>query len=419
VIERQEMKLKNKPLAILSPLCLCLFAGSAWAGLEPFSFGASENLQHQSNLGHAETNEKAAWISTTELNAGLNETLGREKLVASAAVDFNRYKDMHALDSTGYSAATELDWSTVGDLSGSLGADSRRRQYFYGETAEFSFGNAAPTTLARNLQTDNHAFARISLGGQSRLTIFGGGDINRRNFSNDTFRPNDQRQWSTNLGTRYATSPDLSFGVTGQYVRGEYPEGGPGGVQSNFNSKTGSATTRWQVSGNSSLDGSLGYTAYYSDAFGGTRHFMSGSLAWGWTPPSHISVNVLLKRSADADTPAVSNANTLGASSLNGTSINDVANIDATYAFTPKTSLEAVVNYAHRKYEDVAIVAGSVSGSTRTSRYFLTLHYLPTRTTNLSCGVGRETRHADASLAQVAGSYNDTYLQCLASIRFD
>src|SRR3954471_20845564 len=150
------MKLKNKSLAILSPLCLCLFAGSAWAGLEPFSFGASENLQHQSNLGHSPTNETADWISTTEFSAGIDEPVGRDKLVASAAVNFNRYKRLHSLNSTGYQAGAEFDWNTIGDLSGALGVDSHRRQYFYGETSEFSFLGEAPTTvLVRNLQTDN------------------------------------------------------------------------------------------------------------------------------------------------------------------------------------------------------------------------------------------------------------------------
>jgi hypothetical protein len=306
-------------------------------------------------------------------------------------------------------------------LSGALGADSRRRQYFYGETADFSFGGVPPTTeLVRNLQTDNHAFVRATLGGQARWSIFGGADANRRNFSNEAFRIADQRQWSTNLGTRYATSPDLSFGVTGTYVRGEYPQGSIFGTQSNFNSKSASLTSHWQVSGNTLMDASLGYTAYYSDAFGGTRHFANGALSWVWTPPSHLTFKLQVKRSADADATSVGiNTGPQGASSLNGTSINTGVNLDAIYAFTPKTSLEASADYTERKYEDVLTTLGTVSGSARTSRFFLTAHYLPTRTTDVSCGVGRETRHADATLATAAPGYNDNYVQCMASIRFD
>jgi len=415
------MKLKNKPLAILSPLCLCLFAGSAWAELEPFSFGASENIEHQSNLGHTASSETADWISKTEFSAALDEAVGRDKLVANAALDINRYKHSHHLNSTGYQAAAAFDWNTIGDLSGSLGADSRRRQFFQGETADFSFGGNPPSTaLVRNLQTDNHAFVNAMLGGQARWAIFGGADANRRTFSEQAYRINDQRQWSTNLGTRVAPSPDLSFGVTGNYVRGDYPQGGPGLTQSNFNSKSVSATTKWQVSGNTRMDASLGYTSYYSDAFGGTRHFMNGALNFAWTPPSHLTFNLALKRSADADaSQAGITHGPLGASSLNGTSINNVAHLEAIYAFTVKTSLNVSEDYTDRKYENLLTLAGPVSGSTRTSRFFVTAHLQPTRTTDFSCGAGRETRHADASLIALTQSYTDNYVQCTAAITFN
>ena len=417
--------MNNKFLAILSPLCICLFVGNAWAVFEPFSFGASETVEHQSNLGHAPTNERADWVSTTELSAAINEPVGRDKFVASGALDLNRYKHAHNLNSTGYSAAAEFDWNTIGDLAGSIGADSHRRQYFYGDTPEYTFGVPPTTELVRNLQTDNHAFVRASLGGQARWTIFGGADANRRNFSSDFYRVEEQRQWSTNLGTRYATSPDLSFGVTGNYVRGDYPHGGANDTVQNFNSKSASLTSRWQVSGNTLVDASLGYTAYYSDAFGGTRHFANGALNFSWTPPSHLSFKLLLKRSADADTSSVGiPVGPQGGSSLNGTSINSVGQLQATYAFTAKTSLEATATYAEHKYENVLTVDNTgalrnVDGATRTSRYFLTAHFMPTRTTDLSCSAGRETLRADAVLQKAAPGYNDNTVKCTASIRFD
>ena len=415
--------MKNKSLAMLSPVCLALFAGSARADLEPFSFGASENLQHQSNINHTDSavaHNVSDWVSTTELNAAIDEPVGRDKLTANAAVDFNRYKRLHGIDSTGYHAATEFDWNTIGDLSGSLGADSHRSQYFNGQTSDFSFGGTPiGTTTVRNLQTDSHAFARISLGGPSRWTIFGGADANRRNYSNDLYKINDQRQWSTNLGTRYATSPDLNFGIVGSYTRGDYPQGSLQGTESDFNSKSVSATTDWQASGNSHLSASLGGSAYFSDAFGGTRHFANGSLSWVWTPPSHISVNLLLRRSSDADTSGGVATGIQGASSLNGTSINNAAHLLATYSLTAKTNIDASIDYTQRKYENLITILGEVSGTTRTARLFLTVRYQPTRTTDLSCGAGRETSHADASLMGLAQSYNDNYLQCMASIRFD
>jgi hypothetical protein len=416
--------MKMKPVAILSPMCLCLFAGTARADLEPFSFGASETLQHQSNLNHTDDGQVAPvsdWISTTEFSAALDQALGRDKLVAAAAVDFNRYKRTHGLDATGYKASAEFDWNTVGDLSGAIGADSQRRQYVYGETADPTPGTPAVVINTRNLQTDNHAFARIALGGESRWTIFGGLDANQRNYSNETFDANEERQWSTNAGTNYSTSPDLSFGLTGSYVRGEYPHGLASGGASDFNSRSISATTKWQASGNSAVDASVGFTSQDNDALTSDQHFINGSFNWTWTPPSHFTVIFGLKRSSNADTGTTgATTGIVNANNLNGTSINNVAHLDVMYDLTAKIKLEATADYTQRSYSDLKLLDSTdVSGKTRTSRFYLTAHYQPTRTVDLSCGGGREIRRIDSSLADITPAYTDTYYQCVAAIRFD
>ncbi len=421
--------MKNKPLATLSPLCLALFAGHACAALEPFTLGASETLQHQSNLFHsdsAQTPNVPDWLSTTDFNAALDQALGRDKLVASAAVDLYRYKHEKQLNATGYSLGAEFDWSTVGDLSGSLGADSHRRQYIAGQTSEPVPGKEPVVVTEKNLQTDNHAFARVTLGAESRWSIYGGGDFNQRKYSLDTFESNDEHQWSTNVGTRLSTSPDLSFGLTGNFVHGEYPDGGvivgntlvPGA--SKFSTRTFAATTKWQASGNSSLDANIGYTAEDNDALTSDRKFVSGSLNWSWTPPSHFTVNFGVRRSSDADAySGLASATAANNGSLNGLSINTSGHLEVTYSVTAKVSLDASADYTQRKYADLQLVGGTADGSTRTSRFFLTAHYAPTRTTDVSCGGGRETRHADASIVGLVNSYTDNFVQCAASIRFD
>ncbi len=421
--------MKNKPMAILSPLCLCLFAGSAWADLEPFTLGASETAEHQSNVNHtstAETPNIADWLFTTELNAGVNQALGRDALVASAAVDFNRYLHTHALDGTGYRAAAEFDWSTIGDLSGAFGADSHRRQYVSGETADLA--NAASTQQSvvnvRNLQTDDHVFGKIVLGGDSRWQIFGGADANQRNFSNDAFKSQEERQWSANAGTHYATSPDLNFGLVGSYVSGYYPEGSADGGRSNFTSKSADITTHWQASGNSTLDATAGITSDDNDALGGTRHFANGSLNWTWKPPSHFGVNLGLKRSSDADTSSTGvSVGIINANNLNGTSINNVAHFEVTYEVTAKINLDATADYTQRKYSNLQLLGSSavISGTTGTSRFYLMAHYQPTRITDISCGGGREVRRSDAALNVdgLSPSYTDNYVQCAAAITFN
>jgi len=102
--------LNNKSLAILSPLCLALYAAGAHAALEPFSFGASETLKHESNVGHQQDQfARTDWISNTEVKAAIDEALGRGKLGVDAGVNYNAYKRQDNLNSWGYHAGAQLD----------------------------------------------------------------------------------------------------------------------------------------------------------------------------------------------------------------------------------------------------------------------------------------------------------------------
>ena len=374
--------MNKKHLAMLSPLCLALLAATANAAESddggPFSVGLSETLTHDSNIGHNDdAHRKADWFSTTELNAAIREQLGRDTLNVTAAVDLNRYKNSHPLNSVGYQAAAEFDFNTIGDLSGSLGADTHRRQYVAGQTLDLG-PDGQTETIVHNLQTDSHAFARLVLGAESRFAVYGGADANQRHFSNDLFRANDERQWSTNLGTRYSTSPDLSFSLNGTYVRGEYPHGGV---------------------------------------------IVNGSLNWKWTPPSHFTVNFGIKRSSDADaSTSLASVGTVNGNNLNGTSINNVGHLELTYALTAKVSLDASEDYTDRKYTGLRETdTTSASGTTKTSRLYFSAHYIPSRTTDVNCGVGHETRHGSVVVDNVdlTPAYGDTFVQCAASIRFD
>jgi hypothetical protein len=406
--------LNLKPLAACSPLLLCLVSGAARADLEPFSFGASESIVHDSNLNRTDVGPRvAAWYSTTELRAAMDQAISRDRLTASAAVNYSDYRDLPDRNAFGYRGAIALDWSTIGDLSGTLGADSSRQQYFYGFNDDLN-----TVAEGKNLETDNHVFAKASLGGPSRWNIFAGFDANQRNYSAQAFRVNEERQWSQSFGTTYSTSPDLSFGVTGSFTRGEYPNyAGP----SNFSTRTLSGTTKWQASGNSSLSANLGYTTQDSD-LQPSLGFVSGALNWQWTPPSHFTVNFGVSRSTDGGVAA----GTL--STLNDRSINTSANLGVSYLLTAKISLTAGGLYSHRKYADVSVPllngdgtqdgTESVSGISHTSRFSLGAHYSPTRTTDLSCNGSHEVR-GSGSAQLISLNYIDNSIQCTASIRFD
>jgi hypothetical protein len=412
-----------KPAFPLTPVLLCLVAGSARADLAPYSFGASETLSHQSNINHSLDSDRVAdWLSTTELRAAVDQPLGRDELKANAAVDFNHYRRLHGRNDTGYQLGTEFDWSLPGDLSGSLGAETRRRQYLYGLNGE---GPAGTSANQRNMETDNHFYAHGQIGGESRWTLYGGVDATQRRYSQDIFRGNNERQWAANAGTRYATSPDLSFGLQGSYVHGDYPnlnETLPTAVGQSFSMRSVDFVTNYTATGNSKFDGRVGYTTQTTD-LQDDRHFVNGALNWTWAPPSHFTVRLGLSRDSDADTGG-GLAATFNPNGINGRSINDSLNADVTYALTAKVSLDLSGQYVQRKYSHalLPVVKGQstvhADGTNRTSHVYLSAHYQPTRNSDVSCGAGREVRHAGASIAALTPGYTDNTVQCVAAIDF-
>ncbi len=416
----KEKTLKPNCLATCVPLLLVLVSGAAHAALEPFSFGASETLSHDDNVDRTGNGDRtASWLTVTELRAALDQAVGRDQLKANLSAFYDTYSKVHDRNSFGYDASTEFDWSTVGDLSGSLGASSDRQQYLYGVNGE----NASEQV--RNLQTTNQGFAKIELGALGRWDLFANADAISRHYSADSFSANDERQWDTSFGTRYSTSPDLSFGLTAAYTHGEYPHDINDQGQefsAAFSSRSLSATTRWQASGNSSLDANLGYTTQNAD-LQPTMKFVSGALNWTWTPPSHFTFQLGLARSSNGG----ATAGTLN--SLNERSLNDSAKLTVNYELTGKVSLVGSAEYIQRKYSGAQLpilnADGSVNsiqilnGSNHSQRFGLYAHYKPSRTTDVNCGASRESLRAESSIVDITPNYTDTTYSCSASIAFN
>ena len=409
-----------KPVLTLWPAGLLMIAGSAYADLSPYSLSATETIEHESNVSHT-TIASPDWLSTTELQAGLDQTLGRERLTASGEFDINRYKRGH-LNNNGYDLTGEFDWSTINDLSGVIGADSSKRQYIYGLD-----GEQASTT--NNSQHTDHVFARAQLGGVTHLTLFSGIDATQRKYSDPAFAPNEVRQWSVNGGTRYQTSPDLNFGLVATYTKGAYPhailqtlpteEIGSDG----FDIKSLDATTTWQASGNSNFDLRAGYTVEDND-IEPQRKYWNGDLIWTWTPGGRLKVTTELERDTDADA-TLSSGGSVASNNLVGHSLNTTVHLTLTYELTAKINILAGAQYTERKYAPGTLpvllgqsVASDGSGENRTSQFSIAAHYAPILNTDLSCSFIREVRRSDAQIALFTPAYSANNALCSAQIQF-
>ena len=111
---------------------------------------------------------------------------------------------------------------------------------------------------------------------------------------------------------------------------------------------------------------------------------------------------------------------------LTGRSINTGGHLNITYALTAKINLGLSGQYTQRRYSNSVIPVSSqgnalqfASGTNRTASYGLSAHYLPTRTTDLSCSVSREVRTTDSQIAFITPAYTNKTVMCSAGIRFD
>jgi hypothetical protein len=409
-----------KPASNWWPACLLLIAGSAYADLSPYSASVSETIEHESNVFHS-TEATADWLSTTELHGGLDQTLGRDRLLANAAFDLNRYKSS-PLDNNGYTLSSEFDWNTVYDLSGSFGVDASKKQYVYGLDGELA-------SQENNSQKTDHVFARGQLGGVSRWTLFGGADASQRKYTAQDFAPDEVHQWSVNGGSRYQTSPDLSFGVIGNYTKGAYPHAilsnGPPPVTGSdgFTVKSIDATSTWQASGNSSFDLRAGYTIE-DNQIEPQRKYWNGDLKWTWTEGGRLKFLTELERDTDADT-TVGAGGTVTSNNLAGHSLNSTARLDVTYELTAKINLDAGAQYTERRYSEgtLPILPGQPlpaagSGSNRTSQFSIAAHYQPIINTDLSCSFTREVRRSDAQIVLYTPAYSANNALCAVQVQF-
>ncbi len=409
-----------KPVLTLWPAGLLVIAGSAYADLSPYSLSATETIEHESNVAHT-TIATADWLSTTELQAGLDQALGRDRLTASGTFDLIRYEHSH-LNNNGYDLNGEFDWSTIDDLSGSIGADSSKKQYIYGLDGE-------QASTSNNSQRTDHVFARAQLGGVTRWTIFSGVDATQRKYSDPNFAPNEVHQWSVNGGTRYQTSPDLNFGLVATYTKGEYPHAILSPVpdevigSDGFDIKSLDATSTWQASGNSSFNLRAGYTVEDND-IQPQRKYWNGDLIWNWAAGGRLKVTTELERDTDADATQ-SSGGSVASNNLVGHSLNTTAHLTLTYEVTAKINLLAGAQYTERKYAPGTLPvllgqsqAADGSGENRTSQFSIAVHYAPILNTDLSCSVAREVRRSDAQIAFYTPAYTANNVLCAAQIQF-
>jgi hypothetical protein len=409
--ERTTPAARWRALAVALPALAC---SAAWAEGNPYTIGASETVTHDSNVvrlpdgGGAPASLKATtdWIATTALFAAVDQPIGRLRLFGNAAVRDNHYRYNGDYSNLAYGLAGGLDWATIDRVSGTVSLSSNR------SLASFDRGNGQNTPdIVKNIEQTDQYGATVRVGVVTDLTMEGGFNHQSQRFSAVGERLD---QNNVNLGLRYRLGGELALGGGLRFTNGRYPDN-----DDSFKGRNLDLTADWTPSPISTVSARLGlgktdHSAANAQDFSGA----TGSLGWNWKPTGKLALTTQLSRVTGND----SNFTTVGGSTTAVTAQSDnsrlttTVGLNATYEATAKVLVDAGYNRAARKLTNSLALNSGLSAadtdSDRLTRLRLGVRYLPTRSLQFDCSIGRESRSAEKSI--LSYSYQANTVACAA-----
>ena len=394
----------HRPLLRLACLVHVLAAGSAWAQSSPYYLGVSQSLGYESNLYRLGDNQvlpeglsRSDNVSGTSLVAGVDQTIGRQRVYGSANLRANRFSRNKSLDNDSYSVSLALDSETVNNLSSTLSliADQNLAQFNSRNTVGVLETNK---NIQRTLQLD----AKLRLGLVGRYSLEGSVNHRQRAYSAAEYDASEFRQNSASLGLRWRPSGNLSLGAALRDTQATYPrfrQVAPGVFEGDRLSRQDiDLTASWQPTGLSQLGARISPThSRYQRGTSNNFSGLTGSASWVWQATGKLK----LTTQATRDTGQSSDAVNLG---IFGNAVSDYGRTSTTlstrgaFDFSAKIGLTAGLIHTRRALVNTFVVQGldpvQRSGVDTTSTLALGARWLPTRAIQTGCDFTAERRTA-------------------------
>jgi hypothetical protein len=177
-------------------------------------------------------------------------------------------------------------------------------------------------------------------------------------------------------------------------------------------------TASWEATGASRINARVSYSDESHDNVS-IRDFtgVTGAIAWDWRPTGKLRFATELTRDSGQElNPLTSVGGTISA--VGDTSrLADQLQVQAFYDATAKIQLNALARYTHRSLVNTLSLGGggtiSSAGNDNTTTLSLGARFNPTRTIQIGCSIGTESRNADSV---VSYDYSADYASCFAQI---
>jgi hypothetical protein len=391
-------RLVRPMVAVIAAAASC----GAWAEEgDPYYIGLSQSFAHDSNVYRTSTGGGDDYYSTALLG-GFDQPFGRQRVYATANVQYNKYRDQTPLDNTGYAVRAGWDWSTIEKLSGNFYVNANQI------LATFD-GNASQQTSTRNMLKADQAGASVRWGGDGILTLEGAYAHSRVRYSAPESLTSQSSANSGSVGTYYRPGADTKLGLALRVTRTVSPyavpliatPAGPDDYASNTeDGRNVDLTVDWRATAKTGVNARLSWTRKTNSAIV-ARDFsgLSGALAATYAPTAKLSVNASASHEPGAYGSFFNANGSAPGSTVTGLRENsqttDSYALGVVYAATAKISFNAGYRYSHAKILELQAVGGATSSSEYSDNYkiaSLGANYAMTRNWLFACSLARESR---------------------------
>ena len=420
------VKLQAFRLSLGHPLAIALIATASCAARaaddepSPYYIGANQSAMRDSNVFRIPDGPHDYYTSTG-LFGGLDQKISRQRVYASANVNYNKYHNYDTLDNTSYAVKAGWDWETIENLSGSFNGSANQN------LASFNGNNTVQTT-SRNLAKTDQVAARIRWGGVGLITLEGDYGHSRVRYSAPEYFSQQSHGDTGSVGAFFRLGADTKLGTALRFTKTVSPYALPNGVVTDptdpnqFSSLTSNGrnldlTVDWRYSAQTNMNARLSWTrqTFSPDlpqlpGFSGA----TGAIYGNYAPTGKLTFNASLIRDVGINSTFFNVVNAPGTTGSTiglseNSQITDAAAIGVQYAITAKIAAKAGYEYRRSKILNTVAATGDQNDNLRSTSLGLT--YDIARSWQLSCTYAHDSR----SLSGIGGfSYTATVTGCMA-----
>jgi len=371
------------------------------AEANPYYLGGSLGVTRVSNVYRTSTDENSDTVTTASLLAGVDQQIGRQHLTINGTLQQNHYATNSLLNNNGYSLRSNLDWATVGNLSGTLSASATRQLANYNAA-----GAGVQPVFAKNIENDRQYQALARLGLVTRWSVEASYTHNSQEFSLIEYSALNFSQDAGSLGLVYRPSDLLRLGLAFRHTEGEYPQyplSIDGGftrffVDDTFKRNDVDFTGDWKLTGSSHVTTRLSWTNNrHEPAETMNYRGLTGSLGWDYDPGGRWTLSSKLTRDTGSQVSDL------------GPSQNRVGNtlqLNTSYALTSKIALTGSASERRGTYRNT----GAAEGFQNDHSVSVGTQFAYSRSLSLSCQAYRTGRSSSVSF----NNFNATGVGCTA-----